>query len=103
MMRLKVWTTVAVTAGLLLTGVAAPGQAQAHPSRDFVTRSGSQLRLDGQPFRFSGSNVEWLGLVGYGPLNSEAGQFERYPTHFEIDDALATANEMGATVIRAQT
>jgi hypothetical protein len=59
--------------------------------------------LDGQPFRFSGPNVEWLGLVGYGPYNFEPGQGERYPTHFEIDDALATAKEMGATVVRAQT
>ncbi len=27
----------------------------------FVTRSGSQLMLSGQPFRFSGANVYWLG------------------------------------------
>jgi len=102
-MRLKAVAIVAGAAAVLLTGLAVPTQAQAHPARGFVTRSGSQLRLDGQPFRFSGANVEWLGLVGYGPLNTEAGQFERFPTHFEIDDALATAKEMGSTVIRAQT
>lgn len=104
-MRLKAWAlvpTVAVAA-LVLTGVAAPGQAQAHPARGFVTRSGSQLMLDGRPFRFSGPNVEWLGLSGYGPLNFEPGQNERFPSHYEIDDALATAKEMGATVVRAQT
>lgn len=30
----------------------------------FVTRSGSQLLLHGQPFRFSGPNIYWLGLDG---------------------------------------
>jgi mannan endo-1,4-beta-mannosidase len=59
--------------------------------------------LDGSQFRFSGANIEWLGLVGYGPLNFSAGQNETYPTHYEIDDALATAKAMGSTVIRAQT
>jgi len=109
-MRLKAWTTTAVVAvgavaTLVLTGMAAPApaQAQAHPSGGFVSRSGSQLMQDGRPFRFSGPNIEWLGLVGYGPLNFEAGQNERFPSHYEIDDALATAKEMGATVVRAQT
>ena len=103
-MRLKAGAVTA-TAALVLTGavVMVPQQAQANPSGDFVTRSGTQLMLDGQPFRFSGPNIEWLGLVGYGPLNFEPGQFERFPTHYKIDDALATAKEMGATVIRAQT
>jgi hypothetical protein len=107
-MRLKAsgsGAAVAVAA-LVLTGVAVSTPAQAHPQghqRGFVTRSGSQLMLDGQPLRFSGPNVEWLGLVGYGPYNFEPGQSERYPTHYEIDDALATAKEMGATVVRAQT
>jgi mannan endo-1,4-beta-mannosidase len=59
--------------------------------------------LGSRQFRFSGSNIEWLGLVGYGPLNFTAWQNETYPTHYEIDDALATAKATGATVIRAQT
>jgi hypothetical protein len=28
----------------------------------FITRSGSQLMLDGKPFRFGGANMYWLGL-----------------------------------------
>ena len=106
-MRLRAWAVVAA-AGLALTGVAAvPAQAQApeqaQPAGDFVTHSGAQLMLDGRPFRFSGPNIEWLGLVGYGPLNFDPGQSERFPTHYEIDDALATVKEMGGTVVRAQT
>jgi mannan endo-1,4-beta-mannosidase len=66
----------------------------------FVTRSGSHLELGGQPFRFGGANVEWLGLAGYGPADRRG---PRYPSHYEIDDALATAKEMGARVVRAQT
>ena len=62
----------------------------------FVTRSGSQLMLDGNPFRFAGPNIYWLGLDGN--LGGVA-----YPTHFRVDDALETAREMGATVVRAHT
>ena len=70
------------------------------PHDSFVTRSGSHLEVAGRPFRFGGANVEWLGLVGYGPFDPSG---PRYPSHFEIDDALATAQEMGARVVRAQT
>lgn len=66
----------------------------------FVQRSGAHLTLDGKPFRFGGANIEWLGLSDYGPA-SPGGP--RYPTRFEVDDALDTAKEMGATVVRAQT
>ena len=66
----------------------------------FVTRVGKTLPLAGKPFRFGGANIEWLGLAGYGPADP-AGP--HYPSHFEIDDALATAKEMGARVVRSQT
>jgi mannan endo-1,4-beta-mannosidase len=66
----------------------------------FVTRSGARLSLGGLPFRFGGANIEWLGLAGYGP-SDPAGP--RFPSHYEIDDALATAKEMGARVVRSQT
>src|SRR5262249_33760102 len=49
---------------------------------------------------FGGANIEWLGLAGYGPADP-AGP--HYPSHFEIDDALTTAKEMGARVVRSQT
>src|SRR5271170_7200568 len=52
------------------------------------------------PFRYSGPNIEWLGLEAYGP-HDPAGP--RFPSHFEIDDVFATAAEMGAKVVRSQT
>ena len=58
----------------------------------FVTQSGTQLLLAGQPFRFGGANIEWLGVAGYGPADP-AGP--HYPSHFEVDDALATAQRAG--------
>lgn len=96
-------TVAAITALLPGAASAAKNSAPAAKNWGFVTRSGSRLELAGKPFRFSGANIEWLGLVGYGPLNHEASQYERFPSHYEIDDALATAKEMGATVVRAQT
>ncbi len=62
----------------------------------FVERSGAALILDGKPFRFSGANVYWLGL-------REINGGVAYPSHFMVDDALATAELMGATVVRSHT
>ncbi|MGI4828888.1 MAG: hypothetical protein ACRYFU_11970 [Janthinobacterium lividum] len=69
-------------------------------AQGFVQRAGTHLSLNGAAFRYSGPNIEWLGLEGYGP-HDPAGP--KLPTHFEIDDAFATAAEMGAKVVRAQT
>jgi hypothetical protein len=80
--------------------IAAPAHAADHATGAFVTRSGTQLVLQGRPFRFGGANIEWLGLTGYGPADP-AGP--HYPSHFEIDDALSTARELGANVVRSQT
>jgi mannan endo-1,4-beta-mannosidase len=66
----------------------------------FVVRSGTKLLLGGKPFRFGGANIEWLGVAGYGPADP-AGPYR--PSHFEIDDALATAQQLGAAVVRSQT
>ena len=74
--------------------------AQPDDRSEFVTRSGSTLQLAGKPFRYSGPNIEWLGLVGYGPHDPVG---PRYPTRFEIDDAFDTAKDMGAKVVRSQT
>jgi mannan endo-1,4-beta-mannosidase len=74
--------------------------AQIPHNDEFVKRDGTRLTLGGETFRFSGPNIEWLGVEGYGPLDS-AGP--RYPSLFEIDDALDTAKMMGAQVIRSQT
>jgi mannan endo-1,4-beta-mannosidase len=64
----------------------------------FVTRSGTSLMLNGQTFRFSGANIYWLGLEEVNTGNGIA-----YPSHFQVDDALATAQTMGATVVRSHT
>jgi mannan endo-1,4-beta-mannosidase len=85
------------------TVLAAPASSAPVPQRfadSFVTRSASGLTVAGRPFRFGGANIEWLGLEGYGPADP-AGP--HYPNHFEIDDALATARELGARVVRSQT
>jgi hypothetical protein len=58
------------------------------------------LLLAGRPYRFGGANIEWLGLAGYGPSDPTG---PHYASHYEIDDALATARELGATVVRSQT
>ena len=68
--------------------------AQAAP--DFIRRSGNQLLLNGQPFRFAGTNIYWLGL------DESSGTLD-YPSAFRVSDALATAKEMGVTVVRAHT
>jgi len=86
---------------LMLAGLTAlPAAAQSAHSEDFVQRAGTKLTLSGEPFRYSGPNIEWLGLEGYGPHDPMG---PRYPSRFEIDDAFATAAEMGARVARAQT
>ena len=83
----------ALLLAIWLTVSAAVGQS-------FVQRNGTHLTLDGTPFRYSGPNIEWLGLEGYGPHDPMG---PRLPSHFEIDDAFATAAEMGGRVVRAQT
>jgi hypothetical protein len=60
----------------------------------FVTRSGAELKLNGQPFRFSGANIYWGGL----DENGRTGV--NYPTDFRVQSALATAADMGETVVR---
>src|SRR5919201_4567415 len=86
-------------AAVLVTPSASNATTKQGPG-SFVTRSGTHLRLAGRPFRFGGANIEWLGLAGYGPFDRRG---PHYPSHYEIDDALATAEEMGATVVRSQT
>ena len=73
---------------------------QAQNPAQFVQRSMTKLTLAGAPYRYSGPNIEWLGLEGYGPHDPQG---PHYPSHFEVDDAFATAAEMGARVVRSQT
>jgi mannan endo-1,4-beta-mannosidase len=85
---------------LAMMAMCAPSSAQTAHNDEFVQRDGTRLTLGGETFRYSGPNVEWLGLEGYGPLDPMG---PRYPSHFEVDDALDTAKMMGARVIRSQT
>jgi mannan endo-1,4-beta-mannosidase len=62
----------------------------------FVQRDGTRLVLDGRTFRYGGANIYWLGL------DQNVGGIA-YPTPFRIADALETARDMGATVVRGQT
>src|SRR6266550_3389914 len=64
--------------------------------KTFITRSGSSLMLGGNKFRFSGPNIYWLALL-------ERPEGIVYPSQFEVDDAMTTAAEMGATVVRSLT
>ncbi len=84
---------LALTAGLVFFTAAASGQS-------YIQRDRTHLTLDGATFRYSGPNIEWLGLEGYGPHDPTG---PRYPSRFEIDDVFATAAEMGARVVRSQT
>ncbi len=78
----------------------APPRSLQQVADSFVTRKGVRLYVAGRPFRFGGANIEWLGLAGYGPFDPNG---PRLPSHYEIDDAMATAREMGVKVVRSQT
>jgi hypothetical protein len=87
---------------LALAGIFSCSQALAQIAHndEFVQRTGAKLTLGGEEFRYSGPNIEWLGLESYGPHDPIG---PRYPSHFEVDDALDTAKMMGAKVVRSQT
>jgi hypothetical protein len=61
-------------------------------SGGFITRRGTQLLLNGRPFRFAGTNMHWL------PMGDNT---TFYTSQFQINDGLATAREMGFTVVRS--
>lgn len=86
-------TVAAAMLGTVPTAAAGPtpsGRAA------LVGRTGSHLTLDGRDFRFGAANIYWLGL------DENVGGIA-YPTRFRVDDALRTARDMGATVVRSHT
>jgi hypothetical protein len=99
-MKHHVRRTIAIAAAVILTaaGFTTVSSQPASAVESFVQRSGSQLTLDGAPFRFSGPNIYWLGL-----FRIQGSSPPSYPTAFQVIDALDTAQEMGATVVRAHT
>ena len=63
----------------------------------FVTLGAhGRLELDGQPWRFSGCNIYWLGLNENVPIN---GSKKTYPIRFRVEEALESAAEMGPTLL----
>jgi mannan endo-1,4-beta-mannosidase len=69
----------------------------------FVTRSGSRLMLNGEPFRFAGANLDNVNLASnrYSLIISITGKIDAYyPSHWAIDDAFETLHRMGGTVAR---
>ncbi|HEY3994013.1 MAG TPA: hypothetical protein VGM01_14190 [Ktedonobacteraceae bacterium] len=109
------WASSFVVMLALLSGCNNPFQSttnnqnvtpSSQAANSFVTRSGSQLLLNGQPFRFAGPNIYWLGLeenTGSGICRGVSKEACGYPSQFQVNDALATAKEMGATVVRAHS
>jgi mannan endo-1,4-beta-mannosidase len=103
---------LAVVAALAASGLAVPAAGAASPAASagraqassacrpgpgsFVSRDGSALCAGPGRVRFGGANIYWLGL------DENVGGIA-YPTRFRIADALETAKDMGATVIRCQT
>lgn len=95
--RIAIFLVIILVMVLVLIGIRQLVLKPTHAVPDkFVVRSGSQLLLQGKPFRFSGANIYWLGL-------DENVDGINYPTDFRVDDALATAREMGATVVRSHS
>lgn len=90
----------AVLMAVVLVAMGQQSAAQITHNNEFVLRSGTKLTLGGADFRYSGPNIEWLGIEAYGPDDSLG---PRYPSHLEVDDALDTAKMMGALVVRSQT
>ncbi|EGD78291.1 hypothetical protein PTSG_12876 [Salpingoeca rosetta] len=93
---MMIWAVVAVV--LLATSPC----VAAEEVSEFVVRDGSQLKLKGKPWVYSGCNMYWLGLDS----NCEAGLNEsciHYPSFYRIDDAIETAQGLGFSVIRAHT
>lgn len=83
-----------LTVGALVTVTTASSPATADPpSRTadaFVQREGTSLTLQGEPFRFAGTNLYWLGL------DENVGGIDHL-TCFRTDDALKTVRVMNAT------
>lgn len=93
--KVFLWVKISFLVIMLFLGITSSVDASGYWNYSFITRSGSTLYQNGQLFRFSGMNIPWLGFD-----NSTGGT---YPSQFRITDALLTAKEMGASVIRSHT
>jgi mannan endo-1,4-beta-mannosidase len=82
----RILYSLAATA-LVAVGVATAAPSAAAAPAGFVTRSGSQFMLGGQPFRYGGTNNYYL----------------HYTSRIQVDDVFDKAQSMGLKVIRAWT
>ncbi len=73
--------------------------AAASAFRDFINVRGSQLMEGGKPFRFISFNIPNLTYTEDDMRFEQLSSF-RWPTSYEIDDALATIQQMGGRVAR---
>ena len=85
---LAVWVSVVAAMSIAL-----PGGAAAEGQQSFVTAAGTQLRLDGAPYRFTGLNI-------YNANSSGVACTSAMSTGPALDDAL-TAIGPGKTAMRA--
>jgi mannan endo-1,4-beta-mannosidase len=74
-----------------------PDMASEPDPASFVKRADTGLTLLGNPLRFAGADINWLGL------RQDAGGPPRRPTEYEVRDALQTLQALGGTVFRAAT
>ena len=81
------------------TPVAHVSGTSARTADSWVTKSGSGLTLDAQPWRFTGVNMYWLGLDD----NVRDDKGPTYPTHALVDNGLNAAVKLGARVVRSTT
>jgi mannan endo-1,4-beta-mannosidase len=102
----SLWLAIALLAATHATS----GEAQQAPSfapspsaiatqpdpRDYITRADTSLLSEGNPLRFGGINVSWLGLRDDSGRPADA----RMPTAFEVEDLLDTVSAMGIGTIR---
>jgi hypothetical protein len=72
-----------------------PDMASEPDPAAFVKRADTGLTLLGDPLRFGGADIAWLGL------RQDAGSAPRRPTAYEVRDVLQTVQALGGTVIRS--
>lgn len=88
--------TIRMAAAVL--ALAASAQA-ASPFKEFITARNGQLFEGNQPFRFLSFNIPNLTYTEDDMRFEQLSSF-RWPNQFEIDDALATIQQMGGRVAR---
>ncbi len=90
---------VALACIVITIGVAAGCETRpsSRSAAAFVTRSGDELMLNRQVFRFAGANLYWGGLDQSGRTGLN------YPTPFRVQAGLQAVADMGGTVVRCMT